>query len=62
MYLSRPLKSGLTHHEVFEELAPTEFKVTHKDADKFDKEDRAGNRDNLEGLDCLKLRKIKETC
>ena len=62
MYLSRPLNSGLTQQEVFEELAPTEFKVTLKDADKFDVEDRAGNRDNLEGLDCLMLRKIIETC
>ena len=62
MYLSRPLKSGLTQQDEFEELAPTEFKVTLKDADKFDKEDRAGCLDILEDLDCLMLVKIKETC
>jgi hypothetical protein len=61
-YLSRPLKSGLTQQEVFEELAPKEFKVTLKDADKIDVEERAGNRDNLEDLDCLMLRKVQDTC
>lgn len=62
VYLSRPLRSGPTELEDFEELAPKEFKVTLKDADKIDVEDRAGNRDNLEDLECLMLRKIKETC
>ena len=62
VYLSRSLKSGATQREEFEELAPTEFKVTLKEADKIDVEDRAGNREILEDLDCLMLRKIKETC
>jgi hypothetical protein len=45
VYLSRSLKSGATQREEFEELAPTEFKVTLKEADKIDVEDRAGNRE-----------------
>ena len=61
VYLSRSLKFGPTQREEFEELAPKEFKVTLKDADKIYVEDRDGNRDNLEELDCLMLRKIKET-
>ena len=61
VYLSRSLKSGPTQREEFEELTPTEFKVNLKDADKIEVEDRAGNRENLEDLDCLMLRKIKET-
>ena len=61
VYLSRSLKSGPTQREEFEELTPTELKVTLKEADKIYVEDRAGNREILEVLDCLMLRKIKET-
>jgi hypothetical protein len=36
--------------------------VTLSDAGKIFAEDRAGNRDTLEDIDCIMLRKIKETC
>lgn len=62
VYVSRPLESGQTQKESFEELTPTEFKVTLTHAGKIEMEDKTGNQDNLEDLDCLIFRKIKEMC
>jgi hypothetical protein len=62
VYISHPQKSGQSQKENFEELTPTEFKVTLTHASKIDMEDKAGIQDSLEDLDCLLMRKIKETC
>jgi hypothetical protein len=62
VFISRPLNSASTQKEIFEELTPTEFKVTLSHAGKIDAEDKAGNQENLEDLDSLTLKKIKETC
>jgi hypothetical protein len=62
VYLSRSLKSGSTQEDILEELTPTEFKVTLSHAGKIYAEEKSGNQDNLEELDSVILRKIKETC
>ena len=62
VYLSLSLNSDPTQEEIFEELTPTEFKMTLSHADKIYAEDKAGNQQNLEDLHNLILKKIKETC
>ena len=61
VYLSLSLNSDSTQEDIFEELTPTEFKVTLSHAGKIDAEDKAGNQQNLEDLDSLILKMIKET-
>jgi hypothetical protein len=61
VYLSLALNSDSNQEEIFEELTPTEFKVTLSHAGKIDGEDKAGNQQNLEDLHSVILRKIKET-
>jgi hypothetical protein len=58
VYLSKTIIFGQYQQEKVEELAPIDFKVTINEADKVGVEDRAGNRENLEDLDCLIVRKI----
>jgi hypothetical protein len=59
VYLSQ---TDSSRKEQFEELPPKDFKLTLQDAGKVSVEDIAGNRETLDDLDCLIMRKIKEAC